>query len=72
MKAPTKRARSRNICDAYKGEGIQHIACACRDIYETVATLRSNGLDFMPAPPDAYYDALERALPGHGEPMDSV
>ena len=24
----------------YKGEGIQHVACGCRDIYETVATLR--------------------------------
>ena len=28
---------------AYKGEGMQHIACACRDIYETVATAARAG-----------------------------
>jgi 4-hydroxyphenylpyruvate dioxygenase len=57
---------------AYKGEGVQHIACACRDILETVARLRANGLDFMPAPPDAYYDAVDRRLPGHGEPLEKL
>jgi 4-hydroxyphenylpyruvate dioxygenase len=58
--------------DAYKGEGVQHIACACRDIFETVERLRANGLDFMPAPPDAYYEAVETRLPGHGEPLDRL
>lgn len=57
---------------AYKGEGIQHIACACRDIYETVGRLRERGLDFMPAPPDSYYEALEKRLPGNGEPVDRL
>lgn len=52
---------------AYKGEGIQHIACACGDIYRTVSALRARGLDFMPAPPDAYYDRIDERLPGHGE-----
>ena len=51
----------------YKGEGVQHIACACRDIYETVERLRARGLDFMPAPPDAYYEAVNTRLPGNGE-----
>ncbi len=53
--------------DAYNGEGVQHIACACRDIYDTVERLRRNGLDFMPAPPDTYYEAVEARLPGNGE-----
>jgi 4-hydroxyphenylpyruvate dioxygenase len=57
---------------AYRGEGVQHIACACRDIYETVARLRERGLDFMPAPPDSYYEAVERRLPGHGEPIERL
>lgn len=58
--------------DAYKGEGVQHIACACRDIYETVERLRENGLEFMPAPPPAYYDAVEKRLPAHGEPIERL
>jgi 4-hydroxyphenylpyruvate dioxygenase len=57
---------------AYKGEGIQHIACGCRNIYETVATLRRAGLDFMPAPPDTYYDRIGERVPGHGEPIDRL
>lgn len=57
---------------AYRGEGVQHIACGCRDIYETVAKLRVNGLQFMPAPPDAYYEAVSTRLPGHGEDIERL
>ena len=53
----------------YRGEGIQHIACGCRNIYDSVKALRSNGLDFMPAPPASYYEGIEDRLPGHGEPV---
>jgi 4-hydroxyphenylpyruvate dioxygenase len=56
----------------YKGEGIQHVASGCRDIYETVATLRERGLPFMPAPPDAYYDKVDQRLPNHGEPLERL
>ena len=57
---------------AYKGEGIQHIACGCRDIFETVTTLRRAGLEFMPPPPEAYYARIGERLPGHGEPIDRL
>ncbi|MBI1868135.1 MAG: 4-hydroxyphenylpyruvate dioxygenase [Methylocystis sp.] len=57
---------------AYKGEGIQHIACGCRNIYETVAKLRRDGLEFMPAPPHAYYAKVDERVPGHGEPIDKL
>lgn len=53
----------------YKGEGIQHIACGSRDIYATVEALRANGLPFMPAPPDTYYEMVDGRIPGHGEPI---
>ncbi|HYI73166.1 MAG TPA: 4-hydroxyphenylpyruvate dioxygenase [Skermanella sp.] len=56
----------------YKGEGIQHVASGCRDIYETVASLRERGLEFMPAPPAAYYDKVDGRLPNHGEPLDKL
>ncbi|ARN82395.1 4-hydroxyphenylpyruvate dioxygenase [Methylocystis bryophila] len=51
----------------YRGEGVQHVACSCHDIFETVAGLRAAGLKFIPEPPQSYYDSLERRLPGHGQ-----
>ena len=57
---------------AYGGEGVQHVACACHDIYETVERLRVAGLEFMPTPPDVYYARLDSRLPGHGEPVERL
>src|SRR5437660_3608047 len=42
--------------EAYHGEGIQHIACGCRDIYATIEKLRVDGLSFMPPPPSKRID----------------
>ncbi|QCK84700.1 4-hydroxyphenylpyruvate dioxygenase [Phreatobacter aquaticus] len=56
----------------YKGEGIQHIACGSRDIYQTVEALRANGLPFMPSPPATYYEKVDGRVPGHGEPVDRM
>ena len=58
--------------NAYHGEGIQHVAMGCRDIYANVETLRANGLAFMPSPPGAYYGNVEARLPGHGEPLERL
>ncbi|GJD98308.1 4-hydroxyphenylpyruvate dioxygenase [Methylobacterium isbiliense] len=57
---------------AYNGEGIQHIACGCRDIYATIEALRARGVAFMPSPPSVYYRRVDRRLPGHGEPLDRM
>ncbi|MCK8785279.1 4-hydroxyphenylpyruvate dioxygenase [Roseomonas sp. NAR14] len=54
---------------AYKGEGIQHIACGCDDIYGTIEGLRGRGLAFMPSPPETYYEKVDARLPGHGEDL---
>jgi len=54
---------------AYNGEGIQHIAFACDDLYATWDKLTALGNPFVPAPPDTYYEMLEERLPGHGEPV---
>jgi len=56
----------------YKGEGIQHIALGCRDIYSVVGDLAARGVDFMPAPPATYYEQIEARLPGHGEPLEKL
>ncbi len=57
---------------AYKGEGIQHVAMGARDIYDTVTSLRGNGLPFMPSPPDTYYEKVDARVPGHGESVDKL
>jgi 4-hydroxyphenylpyruvate dioxygenase len=56
----------------YKGEGIQHIACGCKDVYATVKRLAARGLAFMPPPPDTYYIRIAARLPGHGEPLETL
>ncbi len=56
----------------YNGEGIQHIALATDDIFDSWDRLKASGTRFMNPPPDTYYDALEERLPGHGEPVDEM
>ena len=52
----------------YKGEGIQHIAFSTADIYHSVDTLRRAGVSFL-STSDAYYDAVDARVPGHGEDL---
>ena len=56
----------------FNGEGIQHIAFACDDLYACWDRLKQSGIEFMTAPPAAYYEMLEDRLPGHGEPVDEM
>ncbi len=57
---------------AFNGEGIQHIAFSCDDLYACWDRLNEQGIEFMTAPPGAYYEMLEERLPGHGEPVDEL
>ncbi|HEY1709317.1 MAG TPA: 4-hydroxyphenylpyruvate dioxygenase [Rhizomicrobium sp.] len=52
--------------DAYKGEGIQHIALGTDNIYESVEVLAKTGVDFQDTP-DTYYERLDNRIQGHGE-----
>ena len=52
--------------DAYKGEGIQHIACFTENIYETVEAMRAQGVDFLDTP-ETYFDVIDQRVPNHGE-----
>ena len=53
----------------YKGEGIQHIAVGAQDIYTATDAIAARGLEFMPGPPDAYYDKSVARVKGHTEPI---
>ncbi len=52
--------------DEYKGEGIQHIACFTDDIHATVEAMRAAGIEFLDTP-DAYYEVVDKRIPGHRE-----
>jgi 4-hydroxyphenylpyruvate dioxygenase len=55
----------------YHGEGIQHIALATHDIYQTVDVLRGHGVAFQSAP-DTYYEAVDARVPGHSESLEAL
>jgi len=57
---------------AFNGEGIQHIALSCDDLYACWDKLQARGLRFMTPPPGAYYEMLEERLPGHGESLEKL
>jgi 4-hydroxyphenylpyruvate dioxygenase len=63
------RSQIEEYLHTYRGEGIQHLACGCRDIFATVEALRARGLRFMPSPPPTYYERVEERVPGHGEDL---
>lgn len=57
---------------AYKGEGIQHIAVGSDNLYDGADTLAEKGLEFMPGPPDTYYQRSHERVPGHQEPIERM
>ncbi|MAD97680.1 MAG: 4-hydroxyphenylpyruvate dioxygenase [Flavobacteriaceae bacterium] len=64
-----KRSQIEEYLDFYEGEGVQHIAVATDDIIETVSQLRARGIEFLPPPPQAYYDMIPERLGEHMEIM---
>lgn len=56
----------------FNGEGIQHIAFSCDNLYECWDRLQKQGIEFIAAPPGAYYEMLDERLPNHGEPVDEL
>ncbi|MEW5421468.1 4-hydroxyphenylpyruvate dioxygenase [Amorphus sp. 3PC139-8] len=56
----------------YRGEGIQHIAIGTEAIYDATDKLADNGLQFMPGPPDAYYEMSHDRVQGHDEPIERM
>jgi 4-hydroxyphenylpyruvate dioxygenase len=56
----------------YNGEGIQHIAVGCDDIYRAADAIAARGLKFMPKPPAAYYKMSKTRVAGHEEPLDQL
>ncbi len=64
---PTEAASQvQEYIDLYKGEGVQHVALAARDLNETLEAVAGRGIGFMNIPA-SYYDGVDGRLPGHGQ-----
>jgi len=64
-----KRSQIEEYLDFYEGAGCQHIAVATDDIIATVSALRARGVEFLPPPPQAYYDEIPNRLGKHRDMM---
>ncbi|MEO1017955.1 MAG: 4-hydroxyphenylpyruvate dioxygenase [Pseudomonadota bacterium] len=56
----------------YKGEGIQHIAVGTQNIYESTDVIADRGIEFMPGPPNTYYDKSVDRVKDHNEPIEAM
>lgn len=53
-----KKSQIEEYLEFYEGEGVQHVAIATNDIIKTVRELKARGVEFLSAPPNAYYEDL--------------
>ena len=60
-----KRSQIEEYLDFYEDSGVQHIAVATDDIIKTVTELRARGIEFLSAPPRAYYEDIPNRLGDH-------
>jgi 4-hydroxyphenylpyruvate dioxygenase len=64
-----KKSQIEEYIEFYEGPGAQHIAVATDNIIHTVKELRARGVEFLPPPPQAYYDEIPARLGKHMEMM---
>ncbi|AXT18806.1 4-hydroxyphenylpyruvate dioxygenase [Flavobacteriaceae bacterium AU392] len=64
-----KRSQIEEYLDFYEGPGVQHLAVATDDIIKTVAQLKARGVEFLPPPPQDYYDSIPGRLGAHKDMM---
>lgn len=64
-----KKSQIEEYLDFYETPGVQHIAVATDDIIKTVGELKARGIEFLPPPPQAYYDDIPTRLGVHKDMM---
>jgi 4-hydroxyphenylpyruvate dioxygenase len=52
--------------EKYNGEGIQHIALGCHDIYSVVGQIKEQEIVFQDTP-DSYYELIDKRISSHEE-----
>lgn len=66
-----KKSQIEEYLDFYKGPGVQHVAMATDNILETVASMRSRGIEFIHIP-TTYYDELQDRVGKIDEPVEEL
>ncbi|MGE0566312.1 MAG: 4-hydroxyphenylpyruvate dioxygenase [Bacteroidia bacterium] len=64
-----KKSQIEEYIEFYEGAGVQHLALATDDIIKTVSELKARGVEFLPPPPQAYYDEIPKRLGVHRDMM---
>ena len=64
-----KKSQIEEYLDFYEDSGVQHLAVATDDIIKTVTQLKARGIEFLPPPPQAYYDGIPGRLGDHMKMM---
>ena len=67
----SRQTQSARFVSEMFGSGVQHIAFATNDIFETANRLAANGVDLLPIP-EIYYDDLEARLDLPPEQVDRL
>jgi 4-hydroxyphenylpyruvate dioxygenase len=66
-----KAGQIQEYLDRYQGEGIQHIALASTNLYDTVDSLQLEGLKLLNTS-ETYYELLPKRIPNHGEDIEAL
>jgi 4-hydroxyphenylpyruvate dioxygenase len=69
--AGKRKSQIEEYLDFYRGPGVQHIALATGDIIDTVARMRSQGIEFLRVPA-TYYDELQARVGSIDEPLEKL
>ncbi len=66
-----QKGQIQEYLDSYAGEGVQHIALATRNLYDTVDQLQMAGVKLLNTS-ETYYDLLPKRIPGLQEPIGEL
>lgn len=67
-----KKSQIEEYLEFYEGEGVQHAALETKDILKTVKALKERGVEFLSAPPEAYYEMLPERIGEIKEDLDAI
>ena len=67
-----KKSQVEEYLEYYEGEGVQHVAIETKDIVKTVKALRARGVEFLNAPPEAYYEMVPERVGEIKEDLDAI
>ena len=66
-----QKGQIQEYLDSYHGEGVQHIALASKNIYDTVDALQMAGVKLLNTS-DTYYELLPKRIHGLKEPIGEL